>query len=186
IENGVLAIAAGRRIGVADVAAGAIAGPSSAVVMAACVLRDVAAKRTLVPDLRGGGKLCTLREQREFLLDGRVGDHFRQGGHGAYFDAAVRHGADTAQLIDAAQIDDHSWLLNAVLEPIEAVESAGEHPGIAAMLLEKFLRFVSRSGLEQIERGHDVSNYGHGFILLSSFALYMRHQRVLHGLARVE
>ena len=54
VEDRVLAVDRRRRVGVADVAAGAIARPAGAVVPAARVLRHVAADRALVANLRRG------------------------------------------------------------------------------------------------------------------------------------
>ena len=54
VEQRVLAVHALRRVGEAGVAAGAVAGQAVAVVQAARVLRDVAADRAGVADLRAG------------------------------------------------------------------------------------------------------------------------------------
>ena len=61
-EDGVLAIAAHRRVGIANVAAGAIARPSIAVVPAARVLRNIAAERALVANLRRCNNFNGLRK----------------------------------------------------------------------------------------------------------------------------
>ena len=85
---------------------------------------------------------------------------FGESGHGADLDAVVR-GADCFEFLDAAQIHDDFGLLDAVLEPIEAVEPAGQHPGVLSILFEKLLRVGGRCGLKQLEGRHNVSNYSH-------------------------
>ena len=62
-QDGVLAIDGRRRIRIADIAAGAIAGPTAAVIPATRVLRDVAADRALVADLRRGGRFSGLASE---------------------------------------------------------------------------------------------------------------------------
>ena len=52
-EDGVLAVAAYRCVGIANVATGAVAWPGAAIVPAARVLRNVAAERALVANLCG-------------------------------------------------------------------------------------------------------------------------------------
>ena len=54
VEQRMLAVHAFRRVGEAGVAAGAIAGQAIAVIHAARILRDVAAHRAGVADLRAG------------------------------------------------------------------------------------------------------------------------------------
>ena len=64
LEDRMLAIDRRRRVGVADVAAGAVARPAGAVVVAPRVLADVAADRSLIADLRRGDDARRLRQQR--------------------------------------------------------------------------------------------------------------------------
>ena len=45
--------------------------------------------------------------------------------------------SDPAQFFDLAQIDDYFGALDAVLQPVEAVEAAGQHPGVGAVLVEQ-------------------------------------------------
>jgi hypothetical protein len=47
-------------------------------------------------------------------------------------------------------------LFDAVLEPVEAVETAGQNPGVLPMLFEELPRFGNRAGLEQLEPRHDI------------------------------
>ena len=103
---------------------------------------------------------CDSRPKR--LLDGRVRHHLGESGHRADLDAAIGGAPDSPELVDSAQIDHDLRFLDPILEPIEAVEASGEHPGVASMILEEFLRVSSRTGLQQIKSGHYVSNNGHG------------------------
>jgi hypothetical protein len=68
---------------------------------------------------------------------------------------------NSSQLFDPAQIDYNLRFPDSILEPVEAVEPSGQHPGIAAMQGEKLLRIGNRSWLQQVERGHYVSDHSH-------------------------
>ena len=88
-ENRVLAVDRCRRVGVADVAAGAVAVPAAAVVPAARILRHVAAERSLVSNLRRGDEPGRLGKHAELLADSGVLGHFGQRGRRADLEAAV-------------------------------------------------------------------------------------------------
>src|ERR1035438_10211922 len=75
-------------------------------------------------------------------------------GHGADLDTIAARNANSAQLADSAQIHHNLRLLDSILQPVEAVESSGEHPGVGSVLFEKFLRVGDRSRLKQFESGH--------------------------------
>ncbi len=161
MQNRVLPVAALRRIGIADVPTRAVARPTGAVIPASSILRHVAAKRALVPDLWRGYQFRALRQQLVLLSDDGMLDYFRQRGHRSDLDA-VGGGANSLEFPDPAQIDDHLWFLDAVLEPIEAIHASGQHPAVVALLLEHLLRISNRVRLNQLESRHDVSDYGHG------------------------
>ena len=160
VKNRVLAIPAHRRIGVADVAAGAVARPARTVVPAARVLRHVAAKRALIADLRRGHQFRGLRQQSVLLLDDGVVHDFGERRHRADFDAVAGR-ANAPEFLDSAQVDHRFRFLDSILEPIEAVESAGHHPGVSSVLFEKLLCVRNGARLKQLERRHDVSYYRH-------------------------
>ena len=89
----------------------------------------------MVPWLRICGEAASFgacRQNAEFLLHDGIADHFGQRGHGADFEPPLV-GAHAAQLFDLAQIDHHLGSLDAILEPVEAVEPAGQHPGVRAV-----------------------------------------------------
>src|ERR1700678_2623505 len=90
--------------------------------------------------------------------------HFSERRHGADLDtvaAALASSANPPQLLDPTQINHNLRLLDSILQPVEAVESSGEHPGVGSMLFEKLLRVSDRSGLKQFESGHYVSYDSH-------------------------
>ena len=90
VEDGVLAIDRRRRIGITDVAAGAIAVPSAAVVPAARVLRHIAADGALVADLRRRDQLRGFGQQTEPLAHQRMAMDLGERRHRADLKAAVR------------------------------------------------------------------------------------------------
>ena len=167
MQNRMLAISAHRSVGIADVSAGAIARPTRAVVPAARVLRNVAAERALVANLRRRHQFRGLRQQSVFLFDDGMVHDFGQRRHGADFDSVVGS-ANAPQFFDSAQIDQRLGLLDSILEPIEAVEPARHHPGVPSVLLEKLLRVRDGARLKQLERRHDISYYRHGSLRFKS------------------
>src|SRR5258708_34136589 len=96
-----LAIATLRRVGVTDVSAGAVAGPSGTVVPASRILRHVAADGALIADLRRGHHLCGLRQDRVLLFDYGMLHNVREAGHRADLDAVIG-GADSLKFLDSA------------------------------------------------------------------------------------
>ena len=121
-----------------------------------------------VPWLRICGEATTrnrIRQQAVILLHFRMVGDIGQRGHGADL-KTVAIDANAAQLVDAAQVDQHIRLLDAVLQPVEAVQTAGHHPGPFADIGKQTLRIRSRGRLKQIEGGHYVANYCHGYVLL--------------------
>jgi len=160
VEDRVLAVHRGRRVGVADVAAGAVAGPAAAVVPAARVLRDVAAERALVADLRRGDQLRRFHQQAELFAHQRVLDDFRERRHRADLEAAVGF-LDALELFDLPEVDDRLRLLQAILEPVHAVEPAGQHQRVGAVLVEQLDRIVDTGRLVQLKNRHYVADNGH-------------------------
>src|ERR1019366_1958759 len=86
VQNRVLAIAALRCIGVANVAAGTVTRPTSAVIPAARVLRNITADGSLVADLGRRHNLRGLRQQTILLLDDGMIHDFSECGHRADLD----------------------------------------------------------------------------------------------------
>ena len=76
-----LAVAALRRIGVADVATGTVARPTSTVIPAASVLRNIATDGSLIADLRRSHNFRALRQQTILLLNDRMIYNFGERGH---------------------------------------------------------------------------------------------------------
>ena len=70
--------------------------------------------------------------------------------------------ADAAQLGHLAQLDDGTGPLGAVLEPVERVHAAGDHPGLLAAGVEQVEGVVDAARLEQLERRNHVVHDGHG------------------------
>ena len=147
VQNGMLTVAALRRIGVANVAAGAIARPTAAVIPAARVLRNIAAERSLIADLRRCHQLRSLRQQTILLLDDGMIHHLSERGHRADLDAIARR-ANSPQFLDSTQIDHHLGLPDSILEPVKAVQPSGQHPRVGSMLFEKLLRIGQRNSAD--------------------------------------
>ena len=136
IEQRMLAVHPFRRVGEAGVAAGAIAGQAVAVVEAARILRDVAAHRAGVADLRAGHPARRIGQHAVVRADHRAALDLGQRGQRADLDA-VRRFADALQFGDAADIDHRLGALGALLEPAQAVIAAGELPAIRAMAVQQ-------------------------------------------------
>src|SRR4029078_11427821 len=113
-----LAIDGRWRVGVADVAAGAIAGPPGTVIPAARVLRHVAPERALMANLRRCHQRSGLRQQPEALLDHRIVRPVGQRRRRADLETSIGGLLHTSQGLDAAEIDDHLPTLVAILEPV--------------------------------------------------------------------
>src|SRR6185437_4060391 len=88
-EDGVLAIAAYGCVGKALIAAGAVAGPSAAIIPAARILRDVAAERGLVANLRRSDQLNRVGKKAVVLFNQRMLGDLGQRGHCADLHAAI-------------------------------------------------------------------------------------------------
>src|SRR5271169_5410374 len=89
---------------------------------------------------------------------------FGERRHGTDFDtvaAVIARSANSAYFLDSAQIDHSLRLLDSILQPVEAIESSGQHPRIGSVLFEKLLRVGDGSWLKQFERGHYVSYNSH-------------------------
>ena len=65
------------------------------------------------------------------------------------------------QLLDLAEIDDDLRLLEAILQPVHAVEAARQHQRIGAVRVEQLDCIVDARRLIQLEDRHDVANHGH-------------------------
>src|ERR1017187_7404066 len=85
---------------------------------------------------------------------------FSECGHRADLDT-VRRRAHSAEFLDSAQIDHNLGLPDSILEPVEAVEPPGQHPGIRSMLFEKLLCIGYGTWLIQLECSHYVSDGSH-------------------------
>ena len=91
--------------------------------------------------------------------------YFRERGHRADLNP-VLGGADSSEFLDPAQIDHYPGFFDAVLEPVEAVETPGQHPGFASVLLEQPLGVGNGVWLQQLKRWHHISDYSHICLLL--------------------
>src|SRR5439155_1917915 len=100
---------------------------------------------------------------RILLLDHRVVHDLGQRGHRADLEAVLPR-PDASQFSDALEIDQCLRALDAILQPVEAVETAGEDPRFRSVAAEQRLRVFDRRGLIQLERRHHVANYGHSFL----------------------
>src|SRR6202050_4918658 len=109
--------------------------------------------------------------------------YFGERGHRADFDTIAAR-ANSSQFLDSAQIDHHLRLFDSILQPVEAVETSCQHPGVSSVLCEKLLRLLDGSGLKQLERGHYVSYDSHNSP--SKSISNMGHERMLHRSARFE
>ena len=136
VEQRMLAVHAFRRVGEAGVAAGAVAGQAIAVVDAARILRDVAAHRAGVADLRAGHAARRIGQHAVVRTDGRAALDLGQRGQRADLDA-VRRLANALQLGDAGDIDHRLRALGALLEPAQAVVAARELPAVRAMAVQQ-------------------------------------------------
>ena len=105
-----------------------------------------------------------LQQEAVALAHHRMPHDLGQRRHRADLEAVAGR-ADAAQFVDAAQIDDVRRPLDAILQPVEAVEPAGHHPGVAPVPAEQLQRVADRRGLEQLERRHHVANYRHDALL---------------------
>jgi hypothetical protein len=174
----VLAVDRRRRVGIADVPAGTVAGPPRAVIPATRILRDVAAEGALVPNLRRGHERGRFRQQPEVRLDCRVIGQVGQRRRRADLEAAVGGLPHASQRLDATEIDDDLAALVAVLEPVEAVEAAGEDPRIPVVLLEQRNGVVNRCRLKELEDGHYVVDDSHGYGSINSkFKMQNAHSK---------
>src|SRR5437762_1049455 len=87
-EDGVLAVDRFGGVRIADVSAGAVARPAGTVIPAARVLRDVAADRSLVADLRRGCRFGRVHQDGVALADDRVAHDIAERRHRADLEAA--------------------------------------------------------------------------------------------------
>src|SRR5712691_11427274 len=97
-------IQASRSIRIANIAAGAIAGPATAVVPTPRILGNIAADGTLIADLRGGGRLGSVRKDAVLLTHHRMAYHFCESGHRANLEP-IANCANRSELFDLAQVD---------------------------------------------------------------------------------
>src|ERR1700733_6913524 len=110
--------------------------------------------------------------------------YFRERGHRADLDA-IGGRANSAQFLDSAQIDHSLRLFNSILEPVQAIESSGQHPRVASVLFEKLLSIGNRAWLIQLESSHYISYESHKSPSNLTAAHLIRgsnmgHQRMLH------
>src|SRR6185436_7076589 len=74
---------------------------------------------------------------------------------------AIRRTAHSLELLNATEIDHRLRLSHPVLEPVEAVESASQNPGVRPLLFQKLPCVGQRSWLQQQECRHDVVDDSH-------------------------
>src|SRR2546428_6270744 len=84
--------------------------------------------------------------------------------------------ADSAQFLDLAQVDHDFRPLDAILQPIEGVQTAGHHPSIFTVLAEQPHRVVDRRRLKEFERWHHIAYHGHICVLLRSLRWSLLHR----------
>src|SRR4029078_9431634 len=84
--------------------------------------------------------------------------------HGANLEAAVSL-ANAFQFSNAAEIHDVAWTLDAILQPVEAVETTRKDPWVGAIAIEQVQRIRGGRGLKQLEGRHHVSYSRHRFLL---------------------
>ena len=101
-----------------------------------------------------------LRQQSVFRPDHRMPNHFGQRRHCADLDSIVC-GPNALQLLDPAQIDHSFRLADSILQPIHAVEAAGEHERVLVILFEQPLRSGHRGRLIQLKCRHHIWNDCH-------------------------
>ena len=162
-EDAVLAVHRSRRVGVADVAAGAVAGPTAAVVPAARVLAKTLPPR--VPWLR----ICGVATARRRAGAGRtsrhqrVAHHLGEGGHGADLEAATggrgRRAATRCRRDRPPPSRTRSLNQSKVSRPPASAQASCRTARAAPPR-------PRRRRLEQLEAGHHVADHGHGDALL--------------------
>ena len=150
----------GRRR-VADVASGAVAGPSATVVPATGVLGDVAAEGALVADLRRRHQPGRRGQEGVATHHVRVLGDVGEARHRPDLESAVRSRGDAPELVHAPEIDHRRRALDTVLEPVEGVESSGEHPALVAVFLHEAHRVVDARRLKELERRDHVTHDSH-------------------------
>jgi hypothetical protein len=178
LEDRVLAVHRRRRIGVADVAAGAVAGPAAPVVPAAGVLGEVSPERALVPDLGRRHFRSGFAQDRVLRADRLVRRDLGEGSEGADLDAVTAL-SDTLHLGDPAEVDDDLGPLDAVLEPVQAIEASSVRPGDLAVPAPERQGVFEARRLEELEGFYRVVNHGHRHFSLSGFDAYTWVARTL-------
>src|SRR5271167_4438264 len=99
MQNCVLAVSTFGRVGIADVSAGAVAGPAGAVVPTSSILRHVAAEGALVPNLGRGYYGSALRQQTVFFPNDWMLQYFCERGHRTDLDS-IAGSANSSQFLD--------------------------------------------------------------------------------------
>src|SRR5215471_17252596 len=115
-----LAVLPARRVGEAGIAAGPVAVEARAVVPAARILRDVAADRGGVADLRTGDAASGIRQHLVLALNDRTGRNLDKRRERTDLDPVCGL-TDAFELCEAAEVHDRFGPFDAVLEPVEAV-----------------------------------------------------------------
>src|ERR1700756_2201135 len=108
MQDCVFAISTDGCIGVTDVSSRAITRPAGAVIPAARILGNIAADRTLVPDLGGSDHFGCLCQHSVFLPYDSILCNFGERGHRSNMHT-IRGLADSPQFVDARQVDDRLW-----------------------------------------------------------------------------
>jgi len=151
----VLAIHRFRAVGITDIAAGAIAVQAAPVVPAAGVLRQVAAERADVADLRARDPRCRLRQQAVIAIDAFVTDDVAQRGCRTDLEPVLRF-PDSLQRLDTVQVDHRARVFGAILEPPVGVLSATEQPTVLAEFVGQVKRIVQFYRLVELYFGHYI------------------------------
>ncbi len=89
------------------------------------------------------------------FFDQRIVGDLRERGERADFDAA-RAAADTTQCIECLQVDHRIAALDAILQPVVSVLTAGHQPALVSEPRRKTGRVFHRYGLVEIDVGHGV------------------------------
>ena len=68
---------------------------------------------------------------------------------------------DPPELRDHAEVHHDGGPLDAVLEPVEGIQAAGQDPGLVPVLVEQIQRGVDRGRLVEVERRNHVPDRSH-------------------------
>src|SRR5262249_16447508 len=112
-----------------------------------------------VADLRGSGSFRRFRQDGEASPNSRMTHDLTQSRHRADLESTAGF-ANSAEFFDSAEVDHVTRPLDAVLEPVEAVQTTGQNPR-TDRASEKIQRIGRGGRLKQSESGHHTPNYSH-------------------------